>query len=343
MNRKLVLISVTVVLFVLAVGGAFGQGTSGNAKIKSVAVYMPGLLGGGNAMLEMSKAGAEKAAAETGITLKIIEGGYDFSVYESSLNQLSASRQYDVIVCFTAGFPGILEKVMPRYPDQKFILIDAVMDGGKQLYSVQFNSAEMAYLAGAFAGMVTKSSMPHANSQKKVGMTAGMIYPEMTDLLRPGYENGAHWVDPSINVVFTVTDTWNDPGVGKQIGINMANAGVDIIFMISNITDQGTIQAGKENGFYCISVNTNMNASAPGVVLTGVTKAYDQIVYRAIKSLATGSIPWGKQETYGIKDGMVGYTPDDPLYLQFVPKDIRDKMQQVYNLLKAGKIDPLKR
>jgi riboflavin transport system substrate-binding protein len=342
MNRKAMFAVAVAVLLVWAVTGVGAGGKAEGGKGKSVAVYMPGLLGGGNAMLDMSKAGAEKAAKETGITLKLIEGGYDWSAYEPSLEQLSASKQYDAIVCFTAGFPGIMEKVMPKYPEQKYILVDAVMNGGQQLYSAQFNSAEMAYLAGAFAGMVTKSSLPHANPAKKIGMTAGMIYPEMTDLLKPGYENGAHRIDAGIEVVFVVTNTWNDPVVGKEIGINMAKAGVDAIFMISNVTDQGTIEAAKENGAYCISVNTNMNSVAPGVVLTGVTKSYDKIVYEAIKSLATGSTPWGKQETYGIRDGMVGYTPDDPLYLQYVPKDIRDRMQEIYGLLKSGKIDPLK-
>lgn len=343
MKRNLLISAAVVTLLAVVAGGAFCGGKAESGKGKSVAVYMPGLLGGGNAMLDMSKAGAEKAAKETGITLKLIEGGYDWSAYEPSLNQLSASKQYDAIVVFTAGFPGILEKVMPQYPDQKYILIDAVMDGGQQLYSAQFNSAEMAYLAGAFAGMVTTSSLPNANAAKKIGMTAGMIYPEMTDLLKPGYENGAHRIDPAVELVFVVTNTWNDPVVGKEIGINMSKAGVDAIFMVSNVTDQGTIEAARENGFYCISVNTNMNAAAPGVVLTGVTKAYDKIVYAAIKSLASGSTPWGKQETYGIKDGMVGYTPDDPLYLQYVPKDIRDRMQEIYGLLKGGKIDPLKK
>jgi basic membrane lipoprotein Med (substrate-binding protein (PBP1-ABC) superfamily) len=342
MKRKMVVAALLTLWAVLSAAAVFAAGKPEKAAAKNVAVYMPGLLGGGNAMLDMSKSGAEKAAAETGINLKLIEGGYDWSAYEPSLKQLSSSKQYDAIVCFTAGFPGILSQVMPQFPEQKYILIDAVMDGGQQMYSAQFNSAEMAYLAGVFAGLVTESNLPKANRQKKIGMTAGMIYPEMTDMLRPGYENGAHWIDPAIENVFTVTDTWNDPVVGKEIGINMYKAGVDVIFMISNITDQGTIEAGKAQGFYCISVNTNMNAVAPGVVLTGVTKAYDKLVYQAIKSVGTGTTAWGKQETYGIKEGMVGYTPDDPLYLQYVPKDIQKKMKEAYNLLKEGKIDPLK-
>jgi len=328
-------------IFFLASGIVFAEETQEVKQEISVVVYMPGLLGSGNAMLEMSKAGAEKAAEETGINLKIIEGGYDWSVYESSIRQLSATGDWDAIVCFTAGFPYILKSVMPDFPDQKYILIDAVMDGGNQLYSVQFNSAEMAFLAGTFAACVTTSSMPYANPEKKIGMTAGMIYPEMTDLLRPGYENGAHWIDPEVENVFVVTDSWEDPAKGKEIGISMSKVGVDIIFMVSNITDLGTIEAAKENGFYCISVNTNMNALAPGVVLTGVTKAYDKIVYQTLKAVAEGTLEYGVQETYGVKDGMVGYTPDDELYLKYVPINIQDKMKEVYNKLKTGELDPL--
>lgn len=328
-------------IFFLASGIVFAEEKQEVKQETSIAVYMPGLLGSGNAMLEMSKAGAEKAAAETGINLKIIEGGYDWSAYENSVRQLSASGKWDAIVCFTAGFPSILQAVMPDFPDQKYILIDAVMDGGSQLYSVQFNSAEMAFLAGVFAGCVTTSSMPNANTEKKIGMTAGMIYPEMTDLLKPGYENGAHWVDPDVENVFVVTDSWEDPAKGKEIGISMSKVGVDIIFMVSNITDLGTIEAGKENNFYCISVNTNMNSIAPGVVLTGVTKAYDKIVYQTLKAVAEGTLKYGTQETYSVKDGMVGYTPDDEFYLKYVPVDIQDKMKEAYDKLKTGKLDPL--
>ena len=42
-------------------------------KPKGIAVYLPGLLGAGNSMLELSKAGAEKAEAEANVNLKLIE------------------------------------------------------------------------------------------------------------------------------------------------------------------------------------------------------------------------------------------------------------------------------
>ena len=341
-NKVIVGVLIIMVLFSLVAGPVFSAGEQEESETKKVAVYMPGLLGSGNAMLELSKKGAEQAAAETGMELKIIEGGYDWSAYESSVKQLSQMGIYDAIVCFTAGFPGILANVMPDFPEQKYILIDAVMDGGDQLYSAQFKSSEMAFLAGVFAGSVTVSDMPGTNADKKVGMTAGMIYPEMTDWLLPGYENGVHWVDPEIEVVFTVTDSWDDPIIGKEIGLNMYEYGVDVIFMISNITDMGTIEAGEEKNFYCVSVNTNMNSVSPGVVLTGVTKAYDKLLYEALTALAGDTIKWGTQETYGIADGMVGYTPDDDLYLKYVPKEIQAKMKEAFEKLKNGGLSPIK-
>ncbi|MBE9547414.1 MAG: BMP family ABC transporter substrate-binding protein [Proteobacteria bacterium] len=340
-KRTRILVAAAILFFLAAIVFAAGQQEGAAEKPKSIAVYMPGLLGAGNAMLEMAKAGAEKAEAETGVNLKLIEGGYDWSTYEPSLKQLSATGEYDAIMCFTAGFPGIIQTVAAEFPNQKYMLVDAVVDCGDQAYSVQFNSAEMAFLAGVFAACVTTSDMAKANPEKKIGMTAGMIYPEMTDLLKPGYENGAHWIDPGVENVFTVTDSWTDPLIGKEIGINMYKVDVDIIFMISSTTDLGTIEAGEQQGYYCISVNTNMNSTSPGVVLTGVTKAYDQVVYQTIKAAAEGTLKYGAQDTFGIKDGLVGYTPDDPLYLKYVPKDIQDKMKEAYEGLKKGKIDPL--
>lgn len=340
-NKVTVGVFIMIVLLSLVALPVFSAGDQEESETKNVAVYMPGLLGSGNAMLELSKKGAEQAAAETGMQLKIIEGGYDWSAYESSVKQLSQLGIYDAIVCFTAGFPGILSNVIPDFPEQKYILIDAVMDGGDQMYSAQFKSSEMAFLAGVFAGSVTVSDMPGANKEKKVGMTAGMIYPEMTDWLLPGYENGVHWVDPEVEVIFTVTDSWDDPIIGKEIGLNMYESGVDVIFMISNITDMGTIEAGEEKDFYCVSVNTNMNSVSPGVVLTGVTKAYDKLVYEALSALADGSIKWGAQETYGIAEGMVGYTPDDDLYLKYVPETIQAQMIEAFEKLEKGELSPI--
>jgi len=54
-----------------------------------------------------------------------------------------------------------------------------------------------------------------------------------------------------------------------------------------------------------------------------------------------GELPFGTVERWGLKEGVIGFTFDDPNYIEIVPESIREKMIQVYKGLMNGAIDPL--
>jgi len=306
----------------------------------SVALMITGEVGG-NPIYEMMVKGAEEAAAEAGFELKVVEGGYNPAKWEPTLFSLAASKQYDLVVTFTEGMPRSVEKVAQMFPNQKLALLDGIANPMPNVYSLGFKDEEMTYLAGYFAGLVTKSSLPRANSDLKIGLIAGDIYPAMTNRMKPAYENGAHAVDENIEVLFSAAGTWSDPNKGSELAQAQYSQGADIILIIAGGTGVGVIEKAKEMGKYVIGVDSNIISFAPGTILACTLKNADKAMKSTLLRAFRGELPFGTVERWGLKEGVIGFTFDDPNYIEIVPESIREKMIQVYKDLMNGVIDPL--
>ncbi len=306
----------------------------------SVALLITGEVGG-NAIYEMMVEGAMRASRELGFDVKVVEGGYNSAKWEPLLISLASTKSYDLIVTFTEGMPKSVEKAARMFPQQKFALIDGIAPDLPNVYSLGFKDEEMAYLAGYFAGLVTKSSLPGANTELKVGMIAGDIYPAMTEKMKPAYQNGAKNVDEKIEVLFSVAGSWSDPNKGAELAQMQFSQGVDVIFLVAGGTGVGAIQKAKEYGRYVIGVDSNIIHLSEDVILACALKKADVAIYDVLKRAYQGKLPFGHSERWGIKEGVIGFTFDDPSYLQNVPQQIREKMLDIFEQLKQGKIKPL--
>jgi len=306
----------------------------------SVALMITGEVGG-NPIYEMMVNGAKAAAAEAGFELKIVEGGYNPAKWEPNLISLAATRKYDLIVTFTEGMPKSVEKVAKMFPNQKIALIDGIAPILPNVFSLGFKDEEMCYLAGYFAGLVTISDLPNANPDLKVGLLAGDIYPAMTDRMKPAYTNGAKSVNKDIEVLFSAAGTWSDPNKGKELAQAQFDQGADIILIIAGGTGVGAIQEATEKGKYIIGVDSNIIGFAPGTILACTLKHADLAIKDVLLRASKGELAFGTAERWGVKEGVIDFTFDDPDYIQFVPQDIRNKMIEVYNAIKSGEIDPL--
>lgn len=307
----------------------------------SVAIMITGEVGG-NPIYEMMVNGAKAAAEEMGFELKIVEGGYNPAKWEPNLISLAATRKYDLIVTFTEGMPRSVEKVAKMFPKQKIALLDGIAPLLPNVFSLGFKDEEMCYLAGYFAGLITTSNLPNANSSLKVGLLAGDIYPAMTDRMKPAYTNGAKAVNPNIEVVFSAAGTWSDPNKGKELAQAQFDQGVDIILIIAGGTGVGAIQEAVERDKYIIGVDSNIIHFAPGTILACTLKHADIAIKDVLIRACKGELKFGAAERWGIKEGVIDFTFDDPYYIQLIPKEIRDKMLEIFNAIKNGEIDPLK-
>ncbi|MGB9790856.1 BMP family ABC transporter substrate-binding protein [Thermotoga caldifontis] len=306
----------------------------------SVALLITGEVAG-NAIYEMMVDGARRAAQDFGIDVKVIEGGYNPARWATLLVSLAASKSYDLIITFTEGMPKNVENAARTFPNQKFVLMDALAPALPNVYSVAFRDEEMAYLAGYFAAMVTKSDMRGANEPLKIGMIAGDVYPAMMEKMKPAYEKGARDVDPNVEVLFSVVGSWADPNKGAELAQAQYEQGVDVIFLVAGGSGMGAVRKAREMGRYVIGVDSNYIDKDPQVILACALKHADKAIYEVLARAVRNELRFGTNEVWGIREGMIGFTFDDPNYIKNVPQHIRDEMLRVYEKLKEGSIRPL--
>lgn len=303
----------------------------------NVALLITGEVGG-NAIYEMMVEGAMRASKELGFDVKVVEGGYNSAKWEPLLISLASTKSYDLIVTFTEGMPKSVEKAAKMFPNQKFALIDGIASNLSNVYSLGFKDEEMAYLAGYFAALVTKSDLPGINKELKIGMIAGDIYPAMMEKMKPAYEKGAKSVNEKTEILFSVAGSWADPNKGAELAQIQFAQGADVIFLVAGGTGVGAVRKAKELGRYVIGVDSNTIYLSPGTILACVLKKADIAIYDVLTRAYQGKLPFGHSERWGIKEGVISFTFDDPHYLQNVPEQIREKMIDLFEKLKQGTV-----
>ncbi|MBO8166183.1 MAG: BMP family ABC transporter substrate-binding protein [Kosmotoga sp.] len=319
-------------IVLLAITSAFGQ--------YSVGILIPGEIGG-NPIYELVAAGAKKAE-EAGIKLKLVEGGYNPGKWEPLLRSMAASKRYDLLITLTEGMPDPVKKVATEFPEQKIALLDGVLNVEvKNVYSIGFHDEEMSFLAGIFAGLITRSELPGANPEHVVGLIAGDTYPAMTNKMKPAYERGVKLVTPDARVLFSVAGSWADPTKGKELAAKQLDEGADIILSIAGGTGIGIIDEATRRGTYVIGVDSNIIPFSPGTILACALKHIDRVVYDTIIKASEGKLTYGKNIRVGVPEGVIGFTFDDENYKKYVPKWIQEIVKAYYILLKYSLINAL--
>ena len=218
--KKIIALVLSVVM-VLALAACGGQkaantpaaGTENNAEAAAikVALLLSGSRGDG-AYLDYVCAGADKAAAELPIELKVLEIA-DAADYESNLVAM-ADAGYDVIIGGSTWFAEPITTHAAEYPNVKFIELDGVAEG-ENVVSVNFSFKDGGYLAGVAAAMLSaKTDIPGIDGAKVIGYVGGIDVPTL-QWIEAGYKAGAASVDPDIQVLSAYVGSFSDPTTAK--------------------------------------------------------------------------------------------------------------------------------
>ena len=180
---------------------------------------------GDNAFYDSGQLGIDKLAEEYGVETRTIETNFDAGQYEPALE--AAVAYADVIFVISYGFEDQLMEIADRNPDKIFVNIDTVVQNeGGTITSVDFIEEESAYLTGVVAGMTTlETSLPGINEEKVIGAVGGDVDPVINAFIF-AYTNGAHSVDPEIQVESTFLGSWDDTAKGKQAALQLYDSGI---------------------------------------------------------------------------------------------------------------------
>jgi basic membrane protein A len=337
MRKRVFIVLITVVLLL--------SGATAFAAPLRVVLYLNGTLGD-KSFFDSANRGVLKAAKELPITAKVIEGTYDSSRWEPDLAQL-CEGDWDLIIAGTWQLQEALEKFAPKYPNKKFITFDTSVTYSKggldNVYSILYKQNEGSFLVGALAAMVTNSKMPLANKQKVVGFLGGMDIPVINDF-KVGFEQGAKYVDPSIQVLVSYVGSFQDAAKGKELMMAQYDQGADIGFNVAGQAGLGLLDAAKDKKRYAIGVDSDQymlfKDSDPvkaGYIVTSMQKNVDNSLYRAIKGTLDGTIKYGAAEALGFKEGGISLSENEN-YMKLVPADMRTKIADIQKKLVSGAI-----
>jgi basic membrane protein A len=277
---------------------------------------------------EAAYAGAQRFKQETGVAYREFEVTGE-AQREQALRAM-ARRGATIVVGVGFSQASGMEKVAREFPAVKFTLVDAVVDL-PNVQSVVFREHEGSFLVGMAAAMASRTG--------KIGFVGGMDIPLIRKFAL-GYEEGARYVNPKIEVFQNMTGTtpaaWSDPTRGGELARSQFDRGADVVYAAAGATGLGVLQAAKDKSRLAIRVDSNQNHLQPGSVLTSMVKRVDLAVYDAFRSAKEGTWKPGVR-VLGVAEGGVGYALDQHNRSLITP-EMERRLAQARADIVAGKI-----
>ena len=276
----------------------------------------------------LTQAWAEKFKKDTGIAYREFEVTAE-AQREQALRNM-ARRGSTIIVGIGFSQASGMEKVAKEFPNLKFAIVDAVVDL-PNVSSIVFKEHEGSFLVGMAADMASKTG--------KVGFVGGMDIP-LIRRFALGYEEGAKYVNPKIEIFQNMTGTtpaaWNDPTRGGELARSQFDRGADVVYAAAGATGLGVLQAAKDKGKLAIGVDSNQDHLHPGSILTSMIKRVDLAIYDAFKTAKDGTWKAGIRNL-GVAENGVGYSIDDNNRKLITP-EMEKRLEQARADIVAGKI-----
>jgi basic membrane protein A len=272
--------------------------------------------------------GAERFKKETGIAYREFEVTSEAQREQALRNMARRGSTITVGIGF-AQATG-MEKVAKEFPKLKFAIIDAVVDL-PNVQSIVFKEHEGSFLVGMAAAMASKTG--------KVGFVGGMDIP-LIRRFALGYEEGAKYVNPKIEVFQNMTGTtpaaWNDPTRGGELARSQFDRGADVVYAAAGATGLGVLQAAKDKEKLAIGVDSNQNHIQPGTILTSMIKRVDVAIFETFKTAKDGTWKPGIRNL-GLAENGVGYSLDQ-YNRKLITPDMEKRLEQARADIIAGKI-----
>jgi basic membrane protein A len=306
----------------LAACGSSGSGTSSGGKAKVGMAYDVGGRGD-KSFNDLAAAGLDKAKSDLGVTTKELAAtqGESEQAKESRLDLL-AKGGYNPIVAVGFAYATAVSKVVPKYPNTHFAIIDdagncsSTKDGGlgvqPNVECLLFTEEQSSFLVGIAAGLATKA--------KNVGFIGGVNEP-LIQKFQAGYQAGVHTVCKTCQIQVKYLSQppdftgFGDPAKGKTTALGMYNNGADVVYHAAGGSGAGLFDAAKQVNHLAIGVDSDQYKSAPAdersLILTSALKGVDTAVFDFIKADTSGGFKAGITR-YSLKDNGVGYATSNP-------------------------------
>ena len=328
--------------------GSNAGSTSGDeAKVYNVVYLVNGNLGD-KSFFDSAEAGHDQLKADGRITLTTIEmGGLDEDKpkWKDTLYEVSASGEYDVVICGTYQMPDFLKEVADQYPDQKYVIFDDNTYAGQSanVMNITYKQNDMGYLMGIFAAtLTTDTSIEKINEDAVIGFVGGVDSPVINDFLI-GYIEGAKSVNPDIKVDVRYTNDYVDTAIAKEYGLSMINDNhCDLIWGVAGNAGNGAAEAAYETGkAYFLGVDSDqeltLSSDLAAITLTSGLKNIGNSLIWFFDEMDAGRTYFGQEVSLGLAEGGVGIVTDKN-FATFANDDLKAAITAAEEAIKAGDV-----
>lgn len=297
------------------------------AKTLRVALVLPGPITDGT-FNSAANQGIEKAKKKYDIEVSLRENTA-FAEIEDVLRSY-AEEKYDIIIGHGFQFAEPAKKIHKEYPGTWFIVNTAQVAEAPNLASFDNRWGDAGYIAGAVAGLFTKTGT--------VGHIGGIPVP-VIEAYNEGFKRGAALMKPDVKVLSAYVGSFTDIAKGAEITTSLIEEGADIVTSTGNENVVGTIQAAQKAGKYAIGTAFDSAAMAPDTIVTTALINMDVNIDLAIGKIIDGSI---EPKTYvlGLNEGGIGLAPYGKFEAGFGAENAA-KVKQLMQDIRDGKIKDL--
>jgi basic membrane protein A and related proteins len=238
-----------------------------------------------------------------------------------------AELGYDIIFGHGSQFTDAIHAVSEDYTDIQFIIINGNAPKEPNVACVQVGDDQQGFMMGAIAALLTKTGT--------VGVIGGVEIPPIKQAV-DGYMLGAKYVNPDIEVLSTLTGSFDDVAKAKETALAMIGNGADLVGAIANQAGLGSIEACKEKGVLAIGSNQDQNSVAPDTVVVSVEKSIPVLFTFAFEKLEDGTL---EQKVYrlGVNEGAVFLSPWHG-FENKVSDDVKARLDEIKGVVGRGEV-----
>jgi basic membrane protein A len=258
--------------------------------------------------------------------------GADLEEYQRNIDQLIRAGT-NVIITVGVDLAQVTQDAAERNPNVKFIGIDQYQDRVlPNVVGMVFDDDQAGFLAGALAGLMTKSNV--------VGAIVGPGWMPTMVNMGEGFAAGAEYVNPNVEVYVEyhpgeLPEGLTDQKWGRETATQLVTDGVDVVFAAGGLTGQAALDVARTKNVFAIGSELDQYDALPNArpaLLTSVVKVVTtQSVQQLVKGVTDGSVKGGNVF------GDVVIAPFREAEAK-IPAQVRQRLQTIERGLKQGSV-----
>jgi len=244
----------------LAAGGsaaalaACAQWQSAAPERGPIAALFPGRIDDGGFM-EAAYRGLAQIRDELGIPIDFADRvPPDEATVKDALRHLAGSDA-KMVIALGDRTSAAVQRIAWEFPKQRFTVIQGHLTR-PNLAIYEVLQAQSAWLAGAAAGMLTRSNVVGHLSGLRLGPTLKA---------RAAFAAGLAHTNPKAKLLTSFAGAPDDPAVARRLALAQIDAGADLLFTMLNAGRSGAIEACRERGVRQIGSVRDWVAAVPDV------------------------------------------------------------------------------